>query len=96
MKYYLTEKIEWLKLYATNNGNQLDILNAKLVDEFSDKFECKVMIQPFGANKCKELAHTLSLAYKSNLLGRSIVSLHFHEVGFPNWVYVYYFKKLNE
>ncbi|PYE51511.1 hypothetical protein HUB98_05800 [Paenibacillus barcinonensis] len=81
-------KEEWIKDYVEKNG-PVNILDVKFVDAYIDEFNPKHAIQPFGANKCKELGKMLSTLYNDNILNRSRISIHGLGYDYPNWVYVY-------
>ena len=69
--------------------NNVDVLNRYFVDDYITAFTPPHIIQPFGANTCRDLGRQLSSLYKSGHLKRSRIGLSQMEPGFPKWVYCY-------
>ncbi|MBD8836204.1 hypothetical protein IFU39_00025 [Paenibacillus sp. CFBP 13594] len=81
-------KEEWIKDYINKNG-PVNILDVEFVDAYINEFNPNHVIQPFGANGCKELGKMLSTLYNDNILNRSRISIHGLGRDYPIWVYVY-------
>lgn len=66
--------------------NRLDM---QFHDEFSVKFGGKRIIYPFGACPNVLAMKWLKKLYNQGILNRIIIGIYAHEIGFPNWIYVY-------
>lgn len=85
-----TAKLKWLSEYMKEN-HRANVMDAHLVNAFSETFNADVKVMLYGADRCKELGKLLSLGYKKGLFKRNAVGLSgggWHD-GFPKWVYVY-------
>jgi hypothetical protein len=97
MKKYnelLYKKQDFITSYIRNNLGSTSIVDSRFVDSYIKEFNPKHIVQPFGANSCKEIGKMLSYFYKCNILDRTTVSLYHIEPGFPKWVYVYFIKEI--
>jgi hypothetical protein len=92
-KAELEERVSWIVEWTSKKENSsfVDVLNNDFVTAYSVRWKPLLRIQFYGANTCRELGEVLSCCYKQHRCTRSVISLHKHETGFPNWVYVYDF-----
>ena len=83
------KKINWLMKWTEEKHNCLTVLDTELVDDYIKTFNVKHEITMWGANKCRDLGHFLSLAHKKAYLSRGTINIEAREPGFPKWVYAY-------
>jgi len=91
-------RAEWLAEYQRRNGEvSLDVLDAKMVDEFIEAFEVSFYPMAYGAHKCPALSRAFSWAYKNGKCRRCRVSIGGAvQPGLPNWCYSYDLKTTNQ
>jgi hypothetical protein len=83
------QQVNWIISYTKKEGEVINVLNKKFVEDFINEFSVKHDLMFFGASKCKELSKTLAFGFKIGLLSRKPVSLTAWSSGFPKWVYDY-------
>ena len=75
--------------------NYANVLDAQFIDEYIVGTNAPFIVQPFGANTCRQAGRDLSRLYKSGILDRTAIGLVNAERGFPRWVYVYTLPRVN-
>jgi len=89
MKFSRDEKIEWILEYMEEH-KYVSSVDTDFVNSFVDKFNPKIRIMNWGANKCRELNRLLAFGYKQGKFSRRATGLGINWMyGFPKWVYVY-------
>jgi hypothetical protein len=69
----------------------VDVLDAEFVDAFAEATGAKVVVMPYGADKCGQLGRDLSAMFKAGRLGRWACGIWGGSgEGFPKWVYSYH------
>ena len=86
-------KVDWICEYLNKKDSHVDILNRQFVDEYIKEFNPKIKETNFGADHCNDLSLSLKMGYDMGIFERARIGLHAHEMGFPNWVYVYSLKR---
>jgi hypothetical protein len=78
----------FIRDYLTRNAGA-DVVDAVFHDEFTEKFGGRRIAKNYGAMPNLLAMRWLRKLYDQGILERGRIPLHFHEEGFPNWVYSY-------
>jgi hypothetical protein len=85
------ERWRWLlrRLFTPEQHGRVDVLDAKLVDDFEAATGAPIEVKMYGANGCRTLEDDLRNMHGAGLLDRCRVGISGMPSGFPKWVFSY-------